>query len=66
MNEHVLRGLLGLLIKKRTADADLLEIRKENVDDFLSRYTIGIADDVVGGVYVIHVAPKEKSYVETV
>ena len=50
----VLRGLLGMLMKKRT-DGDLLEISKKNCNKFLTEYEVGVVQDDISGVYVIHV-----------
>lgn len=49
----VLRGLLGMLVKRRTADADRLEISDRGVADFLKRYTVGVTHDGIAGVYMI-------------
>jgi hypothetical protein len=49
----VLRGLLGMLVKKRTADADMLEYTQDGVRDFLKRYTVGVTKDDVSGRYLV-------------
>jgi len=60
-NGAVLRGLLGMLVKKRTADTtDLLEISIERVTQFLVQYDIGITVDEVAGRYVIHVSRRQQ------
>jgi len=55
----LLRGLLGMLVKRRTADADLLEFRQESVQQFLARYTVGVTKDDAAGLYMIYVGRKE-------
>jgi len=59
-NGTVLRGLLGMLVKKRTADTDLLEISIERVTQFLVQYDVGITVDEVVGRYVIHVSRRQQ------
>jgi len=56
----ILRGLAGLLMKRRTANAEMLTISREAVDAFLRKHTVGVTVDEVAGDYVIHVAPKEQ------
>lgn len=57
---EALRGLLGMLVKKRTADADLLEISQEAVRKFLDRYTVGVTKDDVAGCYIIVVQQRKE------
>lgn len=55
----LLRGLLGMLVKKRTADADMLELSQESVQAFLTRYTVGITHDATAGCYLIVVQRRD-------
>lgn len=52
---EILRGLVGMLIKRRTADADKLEFNQDSVRKFLEKYTVGVTRDDVAGCYTVMV-----------
>lgn len=55
----ILRGLLGMILKKRNANIDLLEICKKKCVAFLTEYNVGVTQDDSAGVFVIHVAKRD-------
>jgi hypothetical protein len=52
---RALRAMLGMLIKKRTADADILRFSVERCAAFLAANHVGVVID--GDELVVHVQP---------